>query len=87
MTKTKLFNGASIACLSFILLPFAGLAQAPTPPLVNIGIFTTGMLALYLCWVNPALLARLPDRPWFAPLRFRPTEATNAGEQAAMAPA
>ena len=55
--------------------------------LMNIGIFTTGMLALYLCWVNPALLARLPDRPWFAPLRFRPTEATNAGEQAAMAPA
>lgn len=43
MTKTKLFNGASIACLSFILLPFAGLAQAPTPPLVNIGIFTTAV--------------------------------------------
>lgn len=38
--------------------------------LMNIGIFTTGMLAVYFCWVSPALLASLPDRPRFAWLRY-----------------
>lgn len=53
---------------------------------MNIGIFTTGMLAYYLCWVNPALLARLPDSPWFAPLRFVPEPATGAAGVAPEAP-
>jgi hypothetical protein len=39
---------------------------------MNIGIFTTGMLALYFCWLNPTFLARLPEGRLFAVLRFAP---------------
>ncbi|NCQ33858.1 hypothetical protein GW813_02025, partial [bacterium] len=40
--------------------------------LMNIGIFTTGMLAIYFCWLNPSFLARLPEGRLFAALRFVP---------------
>lgn len=46
--------------------------------LMNIGIFTTGMLALYFCWVSPRLLQRLPDSRWFAALRYVPARNGSA---------
>lgn len=45
---------------------------------MNIGIFTTGMLALYFCWVSPTLLRSLPDRSWLRPFRFVPAENGSA---------
>ncbi len=48
---------------------------------MNIGIFTTGMLSLYFCWVSPALLQRLPaEGPLAKPLalfRYDPSGATS----------
>lgn len=48
--------------------------------LMNIGIFTTGLLALYACWVNPRLLQRLPASRWWRAVRFVP-EASSASAQ------
>ncbi|MBK6575577.1 MAG: hypothetical protein IPG17_05155 [Sandaracinaceae bacterium] len=49
--------------------------------LMNIGIFTTGLLAMYACWVNPRLLQRLPATRWWRALRFVPEAASPAGAQ------
>ncbi|MCA9532631.1 MAG: hypothetical protein KC593_03095 [Myxococcales bacterium] len=45
--------------------------------LMNIGIFTTGMLAFYFCWISPAFLQRLPPGRLWSALRFVPPPASE----------